>query len=91
MAADKYGDASAGVFDLQDKITESVVGAVEPSVQKAEIERVRGGIASPNRRSSVLIHARSIAHPANVSFPRRTSRHAAPRIKIRAEHHARRG
>jgi len=27
------------VFDLQDKITESVVGAVEPSLRRAEIER----------------------------------------------------
>ena len=39
--ADKYDGAAADVFDLQDKITEGVVGAVEPSVQKAEIERVR--------------------------------------------------
>jgi TolB-like protein len=31
----------ADVFDLQDQITEGVVGAVEPSVQKAEIERAR--------------------------------------------------
>ena len=35
-------------YDLQDKITESVVDAVEPSVQqKAEIERVRGGAPCP--------------------------------------------
>jgi len=39
--ADKYDGAPADVFDLQDKITEDVVGAVEPSIQKAEIERVR--------------------------------------------------
>ncbi len=29
------------VFDLQDKITESVVGAIEPTLRKVEIERVR--------------------------------------------------
>jgi hypothetical protein len=39
--ADKYDGAAADVFDLQDKITEDVVGAIEPSIQKAEIERAR--------------------------------------------------
>jgi adenylate cyclase len=29
------------VFDLQDRITERVVGIVEPTVQKSEIERSR--------------------------------------------------
>jgi adenylate cyclase len=29
------------VFDLQDQITERVVGIVEPSLQKQEIERSR--------------------------------------------------
>jgi len=39
--ADKYDGVLADVFELQDKITEDVVGAVEPSIQKAEIERVK--------------------------------------------------
>ena len=29
------------MFDLQDRITESVVGAIQPSVRSAEIERSR--------------------------------------------------
>jgi TolB-like protein/class 3 adenylate cyclase len=37
--ADKYDGAPEDIFDLQDKITESVVGIVEPSVRKSEIER----------------------------------------------------
>jgi adenylate cyclase len=37
--ADKYDGALEDIFDLQDKITESVVGIVEPSVRKSEIER----------------------------------------------------
>jgi TolB-like protein/Flp pilus assembly protein TadD len=39
--ADRYEGARKDVFDLQDRITEGVVGAVEPSVRQAEIERAR--------------------------------------------------
>jgi adenylate cyclase len=39
--ADKYDGALEDVFDLQDKITDQVVGIVEPSVQRSEIERAR--------------------------------------------------
>ena len=39
--ADKYDGAFEGVFDLQDRITDSVVGVVEPSVRCSEIERSR--------------------------------------------------
>src|SRR5262245_11392235 len=39
--ADKYDGVLEDVFDLQDKITETVVGIIEPSVRRAEIERAR--------------------------------------------------
>jgi adenylate cyclase len=39
--ADKFDGALDDVFDLQDRITTSVVGVVEPSVRQAEIERAR--------------------------------------------------
>jgi adenylate cyclase len=39
--ADKYEGAVADIFDLQDHITEAVVGAIQPSVRSAEIERSR--------------------------------------------------
>jgi TolB-like protein/Tfp pilus assembly protein PilF len=39
--ADKFDGELEAVFDLQDHITERVVGIVEPSVQKSEIERSR--------------------------------------------------
>ena len=39
--ADKYDGAFEDVFDLQDRITESVVGVVEPSVRRSKIERSR--------------------------------------------------
>jgi adenylate cyclase len=39
--ADRYDGALTDIFDLQDRITESVVGAIQPSVRAAEIERSR--------------------------------------------------
>ena len=39
--ADKIDGELKDVFELQDQITEKVVGIVEPSVQKSEIERSR--------------------------------------------------
>jgi adenylate cyclase len=39
--ADRYDGALEDVFDLQDKITDAVVGIIEPSLRRAEIERAR--------------------------------------------------
>ena len=39
--AEKYDGALEDVFDLQDQITDRVVGIVEPSVRQSEIERSR--------------------------------------------------
>jgi TolB-like protein/class 3 adenylate cyclase len=39
--ADKFDGELADVFDLQDKITTSVVGAIAPKIEQAEIERAR--------------------------------------------------
>ncbi|MBL8697827.1 MAG: hypothetical protein JNK67_05625 [Alphaproteobacteria bacterium] len=37
--ADRFDGALEDVFDLQDRVTSSVVGAIEPSITRAEIER----------------------------------------------------
>ena len=37
--ADRFEGALEDVFDLQDQVTSSVVGAIEPQLQRAEIER----------------------------------------------------
>ncbi|HUO97580.1 MAG TPA: adenylate/guanylate cyclase domain-containing protein [Rhizomicrobium sp.] len=39
--ADRFDGGLEDVFDLQDKITASVVGAIEPTLRKEEIERAR--------------------------------------------------
>ena len=39
--ADKYDGAATAIFDVQDRITESVVAIVEPQIRWAEIDRSR--------------------------------------------------
>src|SRR5262245_49811992 len=39
--ADRFDGDLGDVFDLQDQVTESVVGAIAPAVEKAEIERAK--------------------------------------------------
>jgi len=39
--AGKFDGAAADVFDLQDQLTERIVGAIEPSIRRAEIDRAR--------------------------------------------------
>jgi TolB-like protein len=39
--ADRFEGEISDVFDLQDRMTESVVGAIEPKLQFAEIDRVK--------------------------------------------------
>jgi TolB-like protein len=39
--ADRFDGGLDDVFDLQDQVTESVVGAIAPAVEKAEIERAK--------------------------------------------------
>jgi TolB-like protein/class 3 adenylate cyclase/tetratricopeptide (TPR) repeat protein len=39
--ADRFDGGLGNIFDLQDQVTESVVGAIAPAVEKAEIERAK--------------------------------------------------
>jgi TolB-like protein/tetratricopeptide (TPR) repeat protein len=39
--ADRFDGGLSDIFDLQDQVTESVVGAIAPAVEKAEIERAK--------------------------------------------------
>jgi adenylate cyclase len=39
--ADKFDGGLEDIFDLQDRITETIVGAIEPSLRTVEIERAR--------------------------------------------------
>jgi adenylate cyclase len=39
--ADRFDGAMEDIFDLQDQVAASVVGAIAPKMEKAEIERAR--------------------------------------------------
>ena len=39
--SDRYDGELTDIFDLQDRMTENIVGAIEPKIRSAEIERAR--------------------------------------------------
>ncbi len=39
--ADRFDGTLADIFDFQDRVTEAVVGGIEPSLRSAELERIR--------------------------------------------------
>jgi adenylate cyclase len=58
--ADRYEGKLEDVFDLQDQITERVVGVVEPSVQRSEIERSRR--KRPENLDAYDLYLRALPH-----------------------------
>ncbi len=61
--ADRYDGALEDVFDLQDRITESVVGVIEPNVRRAEIERARR--KRPESLRAYDLHLRALPYFAS--------------------------
>jgi adenylate cyclase len=58
--AEKYDGALEDVFDLQDRITEGVAGAIEPSIRLAEIERARR--KRPDNLDAYDLYLRALPH-----------------------------
>jgi adenylate cyclase len=58
--ADKFEGAVEDIFDLQDRLTESIVGAIEPSIQRAEIERARR--KRPDSLDAYDLYLRALPH-----------------------------
>ena len=63
--ADRYDGALEDVFDLQDQITERVVGIVEPSLQRSEIERSRR--KHPDNLDAYDLYLRALPHMASIT------------------------
>jgi len=55
--ADRFDGEMNDVFELQDRITENVVGAIEPSLLQAEIERLKSKPASNLSAHDLLLRA----------------------------------
>jgi len=62
--ADRFDGALEDVFDLQDQITERVVGIVEPSLRQSEIERSRR--KHPENLDAYDLYLRALPHMASV-------------------------
>jgi adenylate cyclase len=58
--ADRYDGVIEDVFDLQDKITETIVGIIEPTVRRAEIERARR--KRPDNLDAYDLYLRALPH-----------------------------
>jgi adenylate cyclase len=58
--ADKFEGAVQDIFDLQDRLTESIVGAIEPSIRWAEVERARR--KRPERLDAYDLYLRALPH-----------------------------
>ena len=58
--ADKFDGGLADLFDLQDQVTEQVVGVIEPSVRRSEIERSRR--KHPQNLSAYDLYLRALPH-----------------------------
>jgi TolB-like protein len=60
--ADRFDGELSGVFELQDQFTESVVAAIEPQLQLAEIERLRHKPAAHLDAYDLLLRAQQLEH-----------------------------
>jgi TolB-like protein len=60
--ADRFDGDLADVFDLQDRITESVVAAIEPTVQFAEVARQRSSKPSRLDAYDFLLRSYGLEH-----------------------------
>ncbi len=58
--ADRFDGDLEDIFDLQDRITETVVGAIEPRLRKAEIERSRR--KRPENLDAYDLYLRALPH-----------------------------
>ncbi|HEY8381421.1 MAG TPA: adenylate/guanylate cyclase domain-containing protein [Microvirga sp.] len=63
--ADRFEGSAADVFELQDQITEGVVGALEPTLRKAEIARAKR--KRPDDLDAYDLYLRAVAHMYEVT------------------------
>jgi TolB-like protein/tetratricopeptide (TPR) repeat protein len=60
--ADRFDGEMSDVFDLEDRITERVVGSIEPKVQQAEMERLRHKPVANLNAYDLLLRAQQLAY-----------------------------
>jgi TolB-like protein len=60
--ADRFEGEMSDVFELQDRITESVVAVIEPNLQRAEIERLKRKPVSNLDAYDLMLHAQQLEY-----------------------------
>ena len=60
--ADRFEGQRSDVFELQDHITESVVAAIEPKLQQAEIDRIKKKSTANLEAYDLLLHAQQLEY-----------------------------
>jgi TolB-like protein/Tfp pilus assembly protein PilF len=73
--ADRFDSLLEDIFDLQDQMTSSVIGAIAPQLQRAEIERAQ-------RKPTGNLQAYDYYLRALASFYRRTREHTTEALKL---------
>ncbi len=63
--ADRFEGETSDVFDLQDRMTESVVAAIEPNLQRAEIERLKQKPTASLGAYELLLRAQQLEYQFN--------------------------
>ena len=64
--AEKFEGPVADIFDIQDEITRSVIGLIEPQIRKAEIERARRKPPESVDAWDLYVQALPLVYAANV-------------------------
>jgi adenylate cyclase len=62
--AERYDGTLEDVFDLQDKISETVIGVIEPNIRSAEIQRARR--KPPENLGAYDLYLRALPHMASI-------------------------
>ncbi|MFL5266554.1 MAG: BTAD domain-containing putative transcriptional regulator [Stellaceae bacterium] len=64
--ADRFDGTPEDIFDLQDQVTESVVGALSPALEQAEIDRVKRKPTESLGAYDYFLRGRAALHEGNV-------------------------
>ena len=62
--AERYDGALEDVFDLQDRISETVIGVIEPNIRSAEIQRARR--KPPENLGAYDLYLQALPHMASI-------------------------
>jgi adenylate cyclase len=80
--ADKFDGDLADIFDLQDRLTESIVGAIEPSLRLAEMERARAKPTDSLDAYDLCLRAMYLRHRSTKEDTREALRHLDEAMRL---------